>query len=237
MTKEEQKAYNKEYYKKNKQKIDEKNRINAELNKEKIKQYQKAYREKNKAKQKEYCQNYYIENKDSIREANKKWVSENKERAIELSKEHYKANKERYKKLHKQWKTNNPNKTKELRREYERKRTEIDPLYKLTNRVRKTISKALINKKIKKNSRSQVILGCTFEEFKRHIESNFEPWMNWDNYGNPKDGVYEINKTWDIDHIIPLSSAKTEDDIIRLNHYSNLQPLCSYQNRWVKKDC
>jgi hypothetical protein len=45
---------------------------------------------------------------------------------------------------------------------------------------------------------------------------------------NPKDGIFELNKSWDIDHIIPISSAKTKEDIIRLNHYTNLQPLCSY---------
>ena len=60
--------------------------------------------------------------------------------------------------------------------------------------------------------------------------------MNWDNYGDPKDGILELNKTWDIDHIEPLSSAKTEEDIIRLNHYTNLQPLCSYYNRHIKKN-
>ena len=60
--------------------------------------------------------------------------------------------------------------------------------------------------------------------------------MNWDNYGNPVDGVYEINKTWDFDHKIPLSSANTEEEIIKLCHYTNLQPLCSYLNRFIKKD-
>ena len=60
--------------------------------------------------------------------------------------------------------------------------------------------------------------------------------MNWDNKGNPKDGILELNKTWDIDHIIPISTAITEEDIIRLNHYTNLQPLCSYYNRNIKKD-
>ena len=57
--------------------------------------------------------------------------------------------------------------------------------------------------------------------------------MNWDNRG-----LYngELNYGWDIDHIIPISSAKNENDIIRLNHYSNLQPLCSKINRDIKKD-
>ena len=58
--------------------------------------------------------------------------------------------------------------------------------------------------------------------------------MNWDNYG-----LYEPNKLnygWDMDHIIPLKTGKTEEDIIKLNHYSNLQPLCSYTNRNIKMD-
>ena len=60
--------------------------------------------------------------------------------------------------------------------------------------------------------------------------------MDWLNYGNPDDGILELNKTWDIDHIIPLSTDKTKEDIIRLNHYTNLQPLCSYTNRFIKRD-
>jgi len=49
--------------------------------------------------------------------------------------------------------------------------------------------------------------------------------MSWDNQG----------KYWDIDHIIPVSSAKTEEEIIKLNHYTNLQPLESYYNRHIKR--
>ena len=57
--------------------------------------------------------------------------------------------------------------------------------------------------------------------------------MSWNNKG-----LYngEFNFGWDIDHIIPLSSGKTEEDIIKLNHYTNLQPLCSRINRDIKKD-
>ena len=57
--------------------------------------------------------------------------------------------------------------------------------------------------------------------------------MNWNNYGLWNG---ELNYGWDIDHIIPISSAKTEEEIIKLNHYSNLRPLCSQINRYVKKD-
>ena len=49
----------------------------------------------------------------------------------------------------------------------------------------------------------------------------------WENYG-----LYngELNYGWDIDHIIPISTAKTEEEIIKLNHYTNLQPLWRFDN-------
>lgn len=57
--------------------------------------------------------------------------------------------------------------------------------------------------------------------------------MSWDNYGlyNGEEGY-----GWDIDHIIPLSTAISEEDVKRLNYYTNLQPLCSYINRVIKRD-
>lgn len=76
-------------------------------------------------------------------------------------------------------------------------------------------------------------MGCSFEEFKSYLESKFEDWMTFENYG-----LYngELNYGWDIDHIIPISIAKTEDEVLKLNHYTNLQPLCSKINRDIKKD-
>jgi len=46
----------------------------------------------------------------------------------------------------------------------------------------------------------------------------------------------EKNYGWDLDHIIPTSSVNTEDELIKLNHFSNIQPLCSYINRYIKKN-
>ena len=60
-----------------------------------------------------------------------------------------------------------------------------------------------------------------FEEFKTYLESQFEDWMNWDNYG-----LYngEEKYGWDIDHIIPISSGINENEVVKLNHFTNLQP-------------
>lgn len=53
-----------------------------------------------------------------------------------------------------------------------------------------------------------------------HIEDQFDSNMNWDNYGT----------YWVIDHIIPISSGKNEEEIFKLNHFSNLRPLSKAEN-------
>ena len=77
------------------------------------------------------------------------------------------------------------------------------------------------------------ILGCSYEDFKEYIESLWEPWMNWDNHGlyNGSEGY-----GWDIDHRVPISSAITEEELLKLNYFTNLQPLCSKVNRDIKKN-
>ncbi len=83
-----------------------------------------------------------------------------------------------------------------------------------------------------KNFKTKEILGCTYEDFKFFLETKFESWMSWDNYGL-YDGT--LNFGWDLDHIIPISVAKSEEKVIKLNHYTNFQPLCSKINRDIKR--
>ena len=96
----------------------------------------------------------------------------------------------------------------------------------MSNTIRTSISRSFKNNYSKK-SRTHEILGCSYEELKIYLESKFESWMTWDNKG-----LYngELNYGWDIDHIIPISSATTELSIYELNNFSNLQPLCSKIN-------
>jgi hypothetical protein len=143
---------------------------------------------------------------------------------------YYSSNKDKYAAIHKKHEP----KQKEKRSSYEKQRRSSDPLFKLSSNVRTAIHHSLKNKGYSKASSSKNILGCTWEEFKQHIESQFEPWMTWENRGGKV--ASGPNVTWDLDHIIPISSAVNEEDIIRLNHYTNFQPLCSYHNRFVKRD-
>ena len=95
--------------------------------------------------------------------------------------------------------------------------------YNLKNLIKISIKKQGFSK----NSRTHNILGCSFEEFKIYIENQFEHWMDWSNNGI-NTGNY--NENWQYDHIIPISSAKTEEEVIKLNHYTNFQPLCARKN-------
>ena len=121
------------------------------------------------------------------------------------------------------------------RRENHLKRME-DPLYKLkvsfSRRLNRFLKRGVCNKSTNKEYYLDK-LGCSFEELKTYLESKFEDWMTWENYGKYNG---ELNYGWDLDHKIPLSSATTENEIYNLSHYSNLQPLCSRINRDIKKN-
>lgn len=123
-------------------------------------------------------------------------------------------------------------KEKERRRRNHLKRLERDPLYKLRIAYSRRINKCIKRFSVK-NIDFINNLGCSLEELKIHIESKFENWMTWDNYGKYNG---ELNFGWDIDHITPLSKAKTEIEFKDLCRYTNLQPLCSKINRDIKKD-
>lgn len=151
----------------------------------------------------------------------------------EYVKEYYQKNKEKMLKYSKQYfKDNQEEKQKKNNERYVKRRQE-DPVFKLSCDVRRNIRQMLKKRGFTKKTKTIITLGCSFEEFKDYLESKFESWMNWSNHGKYNG---ELNHGWDIDHIIPISTAITEDDIIRLNHYTNLQPLCSKINRDIKRD-
>lgn len=110
-------------------------------------------------------------------------------------------------------------KNKSKRAEYAKNRRATDPVYKLKCNIRKLIGNSLFKKGFKKNTKTNIILGCSYEQFIIHLENQFTDGMQWDNYGE-----------WHIDHIIPLATALTESDIITLNYYTNLQPLWATDN-------
>jgi hypothetical protein len=181
---------------------------------------------------KKYNQEYYLKNKEDLLKAKKLYRQENKEKIKAYKKEYYKKNKEKVKTKSKLNAEKNKDKVRETKRIYVKNRRDKDSLFKLKDNIYSLIGSAFRRKNISRNSRTHEILGCSFEELKQHIESLWQPWMNWDNYGKYNG---EPNFGWDIDHKTPLSSALNEEELLKLNRYSNLQPLCSYINRNIKK--
>ncbi len=122
---------------------------------------------------------------------------------------------------------------KDMRNKRQRERYKEDDLYRLKYNFRIRLNDIFKIKDFNKTKSSTEILGCSYKYLKSYLESKFEPWMTWENKG-----LYngEFNYGWDIDHIIPLSTANTIEEIISLNHFTNLQPLCSKINRDIKKD-
>lgn len=108
---------------------------------------------------------------------------------------------------------------KAYRRAYMKERRTRDPLFRLAERVRGATKRAANLAGEEKPSRSFGLLGADLEIFKSHIESQFTDGMCWERLG-------EIH----LDHIIPLSSGKTPEEIWKLAHYTNLQPLWAADN-------
>jgi hypothetical protein len=171
--------------------------------------------EERKQRKQARLKQYYLDNVDSFKKRQEQYIIDNPEEFKETQRKSNKKNRAKRNEYQKNWS----------------KKTRVcDPLFRLKQSIQVFINKSLH----KKDLRTADILGCTWEQFKQHIESQFEPWMTWDNRGGKV--VVGPNMTWDLDHIIPISSAVTEDDVKRLNHYTNFQPLCSYQNRFVKRN-
>lgn len=144
------------------------------------------------------------QNPEKHKASHREWREKNKEKHCQNAKNYYRANRKK------------ANETKRKRRLERRK---ADPLFALKTSVRSAVTKAFKNKGYSKTSQAGTILGCDWNQLKHHIESQFTNGMNWDN-----------RHKWHIDHIIPLASAQSKEDVERLNHYSNLRPLWSIDN-------
>lgn len=159
--------------------------------------------------------NYYQENKRRIYD----YREERREKNREYAKKYRQENKERVKEYQKHWYEENKERVKERTRKYKKKQWQSDPIFRLKNNLRRRTARAFRDEGFSKNSKTKEMLGVEWEIVKKHIERQFTKGMNWDNYGE-----------WHIDHIIPLSSAKTEEEVVKLCHYSNLQPLWAEDN-------
>ena len=146
-------------------------------------------------------------NKQSMSKSFKKWSSKNKEHLQE------------YRILRKECLIYR-DKIRRRDSNYVKHRRLTDPLYLFKDKLRSLIKKSLKNKNFKKKSKTRDIVGLDFDKLKNYLEYTF-----FLNYGEE----YKDQKIH-IDHIVPLASAKTEEEVIKLNHWTNLQYLTPEDN-------
>ena len=167
-------------------------------------------RKEKKEERKEYLKNWNLEHKEEKKEYNKKYYQENKENP---------EFKDRRNTYAKKYRENYPDRVRKCRYNNIKSRRQTDPLFKLTCNLRNLIKNSLTKQGYTKKSKTYEIIGIRFEDFKLYIESKFVEGMSWENYGE-----------WHLDHIIPISSAKNEKELILLNKYTNFQPLWAIDN-------
>ena len=155
--------------------------------------------------------------------AKKEFVKNNYEKVMEGKRKYYKENIDKILLQKKEYRKRNRPAIREYQKEYNKHyiphKLKTDETYKIKYKMRKLIAYSLWSGGYTKKSRTFEILGISYEEFKVYMERQFEKGMSWDNHGE-----------WHIDHIIPLATAQCESDVIKLNHYTNLQPLWAKDN-------
>ena len=178
-----------------------------ERNKEAVKKRNREYRRK-------YIQNLSAEELEELKE--KKRQDALRRLAAMSPEEKYKKNREKYEKSDKV-------RRQKLARKNRKEKYKTDKNFKIKNRLRSRIYNVLKNQGTTKHAPTLVLLGCTIEELRAHIETQFEPWMTWDNWAHD---------TWHIDHIKPCASFDLTDPEQQREcfHYTNLRPLEATEN-------
>lgn len=211
----------KEYRMKNHNLILEREKKYREKNHEAYLQKAKKWRQNNLEYTKKYRKEYYLKNRDLEIKRAKQYQESHKEILKEKHKIYIEKNKEKIKKYNKEWEEKN----KEYRNKYNQKlkkeKMEKDNIYKLKVNIRHMINASFKRKRYKKNQKSEKIIGCNTGFFADYLLQTYKK-----NYGYEWDGKEKVH----IDHIIPLSEAKTEQEVIKLCHYKNLQLLKAKDN-------
>jgi hypothetical protein len=195
----------KEYREKNREKVNSSSKKWRENNPEKYQNSVKKYLDKNphmtsKERLKKYRKNDDYRLRNS--EKRKKYYQENKEIEREKRKKYYQENKNLEREKNDKWRKD---------------KIKNDGFFRMKKRLRDRIRDYMNGKSIGKKTKE--IVGLEYDEFKSYISDKFTEGMNWENYG-----------LWHLDHIVPLCEAKNYEEVLKLNHYTNLQPLWAEDN-------
>lgn len=189
-------------------------------NREKVSQSSKNWRKKNPEKYKKTIESYLDKNPNMISKERLKIYRKDenfRKKQSNRRKEYYLNNIEQERKKSKKYYHDNKDVIRRKNNEWKNNKRKTDGFYRMKINLRHRLRDYLIGES--KGKRTKEIVGLDKTEFKSYIESKFIEGMSWENYGE-----------WHLDHIIPLCQAKNNQDALRLNHYTNLQPLWAEEN-------
>lgn len=176
----------------------------------------------------------YQKHRDKRKAQSKQYGEQNKDRIALVKKNYYKKHKRKIKKYKAMWQKKNQKRLsekaktyrlehKEDRNNHDQSRKQKDINYRMVCNLRTRLSNAM--KYFKKSNHTMKLVGCSINELKRYLESQFLQNMTWDNYGRG-------GNKWSIDHIRPCSSFNllVSEQQKLCFHYSNMRPLWNIDN-------
>lgn len=166
--------------------------------------------------------NYRIKHKNEIKSTKQKYYKKNRRKLRQNIKKYQSLHKLYYREWHKQYKKQNSDHLRKYKREYNQLRRKSDISFRILNNLRSRLNSAI--KYNRKSLTTIKLLGCSIQELKQYLESQFKSGMTWDNYGD-----------WHIDHILPCAIFDMSDPEQQkiCFYYTNLQPLWKLDN--IKK--
>lgn len=197
----------------------------------------KRYNAEHKEQLKAYHETWYSENKEHVRDIGKVYRKNNKDKINQKNAKYRKANSDKIKQYHKKYYTNNKKIIRLKSNQKERDKRTSDPIFRLRKNISRDINCMLTFLGKKKNASCLKYLPYSIQDLKQHLESKFEPWMNWNNHGTYTRNYDDLDQStwkWSIDHIIPQSklpyTSMEEDNFKKCWALENLRPLSAKQN-------
>ena len=148
-----------------------------------------------------WCKECSKEYKSKNSHVKNQWNKNNKDKVSAHRKKYYQNNKDKI-------------------MEYKRNRRNNNSFYRLKENLRSRARNEFSKRQWVKYDTNESLLCADYETVYDHIESLFTEGMNW----------HKVGREIHIDHIIPLSYANNENELKKLLHYKNLQPLWAKDN-------
>lgn len=215
------KEYSKFYYSENKERINKYTIKWFKNNKKKVKKQRHEHYLQNKEQIIKTTKEYAINNKEKVKQYHQEYQQENKLELKNKKHNYYLDHKEEINQKNRLYGQENKDKLRIYYRDRDKLKRQTNISFKILKNLRSRIRIALQNKK--KINTTIKLIGCSINELKQHLESQFTEGMSWNNYGI---------KGWHIDHIKPckLFNLSQQEEQKICFHYTNLQPLWWYDN-------